>query len=1203
MPYIGRNHIAGDHTSNFKVLDDISSYTATFDGSSTNIVSTADNTIRVPEHRFVQGQRVTYSNGSSSTAINVAVTVGVDNDGGQSTGVFYLDSVEKPANFALYKGNTYIFDQSDNSNEVYGGANHPLMFSTGPGGDHNGNGHYMSGVVYKLDGSAVTMAGYVSGFNAATSRTVEWTIPANAPAALYYWCHHHTGQGNSFAVSGTAISGLTSGTAYFVTFDTANTFKLATSLANANNNTNINLSSVGSGSSHTLTAAFDGVNTTFKITHGGGSSADIVNSAQLQIAINNVIQKANLDSSYTEGFLVVDSRKIQFKTAPTVDDIFWGNIIANSIETFDIADLKVDNFTGDGTTTQFTLSRPVPNNESLMVTIDGVLQHPSDKDTTRAYRVLSESVIEFSSPPPNPCDIQVRHLGFAGAATGEVSGFYGRTGNVVLGASDHITTGDITPRNINASGIVTASSFSGGFSGNIVGTSATFTGNLSVGGVLTYEDVTNVDSVGIITAQKDIHVGAGVSAVGVGTFGSLDIGGDIDVDGHTNLDNVSVAGVSTFSSELLITNDSPILRFTESDTSTAGRIIMSAGQLYIQAGASGGGASTGNGNIFITGYNGQETYAAFRGNGAVQLYHNNIKKFDTTGSGINITGTTDTDNLYVSGAATIKASALDTDFFSVIRQDHSSTKLFRIFQDSSSGGGAGGCHINTNNRNLMITANVAAGADDGLYLTTAGSIGINSTSPDRRFTLHQDATCRMNLKSLANSTAGIEFGDPDDHNIGYIVYDNTDNSMQFGVNAGERLRIGSTGTIDVSTTTNTSPTYIKINSNRSSADDTIGGLTGVWNGNPIAGINFKAGADTTNKDEGDIMMMTYDSGTPYERLRITSDGKFGFGTSSPDQTVHIHKGSAGSVSSTANTVLTLENSTTNILQFLNPNTAAAQVRFGDPQDDGAGFIEYSHSANTMSFGTNGPTRMQIDSNGHLGIAVASGAQLANSKQLTLRPTDDDGIRFVRPGDGNNVPNVHLDITTTTSGSALRSGGEAYTTKYHTYNCDMLFRSYLGGGTGGIIRFVTSNTDSGTQRFWQIDEDGMTTHRSRSTTAKTHEFSYTGGAGNSTLNVNLLSISGYSASSTAVVKIEYVGMYGLANAYISQGIWLCSYRRANGGSAANALAEQTHNGSNSSSSNVTMAWVGDNLRLTVGAYTGFTVHVTATVYNATINVLV
>ena len=32
MPYIGNQHNVGDHVNNFKVLDDISSYTATFDG-------------------------------------------------------------------------------------------------------------------------------------------------------------------------------------------------------------------------------------------------------------------------------------------------------------------------------------------------------------------------------------------------------------------------------------------------------------------------------------------------------------------------------------------------------------------------------------------------------------------------------------------------------------------------------------------------------------------------------------------------------------------------------------------------------------------------------------------------------------------------------------------------------------------------------------------------------------------------------------------------------------------------------------------------------------------------------------------------------------------------------------------------------------------------------------------------------------------
>ena len=45
---------------------------------------------------------------------------------------------------------------------------------------------------------------------------------------------------------------------------------------------------------------------------------------------------------------------------------------------------------------------------------------------------------------------------------------------------------------------------------NVTGVS-TFSGNVSVGGTLTYEDVTNVDSVGIITAQSGIRVGSGQS--------------------------------------------------------------------------------------------------------------------------------------------------------------------------------------------------------------------------------------------------------------------------------------------------------------------------------------------------------------------------------------------------------------------------------------------------------------------------------------------------------------------------------------------------------------------------------------------------------------------------------------------------------------------------------------------------------------------
>ncbi len=41
------------------------------------------------------------------------VTVGVDSVAGQSTGVFYIDGVERPGTLNLVRGYTYVFDQSD----------------------------------------------------------------------------------------------------------------------------------------------------------------------------------------------------------------------------------------------------------------------------------------------------------------------------------------------------------------------------------------------------------------------------------------------------------------------------------------------------------------------------------------------------------------------------------------------------------------------------------------------------------------------------------------------------------------------------------------------------------------------------------------------------------------------------------------------------------------------------------------------------------------------------------------------------------------------------------------------------------------------------------------------------------------------------------------------------------------------------------
>ena len=59
-------------------------------------------------------------------------------------------------------------------------------------------------------------------------------------------------------------------------------------------------------------------------------------------------------------------------------------------------------------------------------------------------------------------------------------------------------------------------------SGIVVTGVSTLSGNVSIGGTLTYEDVTNIDSVGIITARSGIKVLAGgIDAVGVVTATSF----------------------------------------------------------------------------------------------------------------------------------------------------------------------------------------------------------------------------------------------------------------------------------------------------------------------------------------------------------------------------------------------------------------------------------------------------------------------------------------------------------------------------------------------------------------------------------------------------------------------------------------------------------------------------------------------------------
>jgi len=423
MAYLGNAPVVGDSTNTFKLLDDIASFTLTFDGSSADVVSVANDTLTFANHRFVTGQRVTYGKGG-----------------------------------------------------------------------------------------------------------------------------------------GTVITGLTDGTAYFIIKVDQSTIKLATNASNAASSTAIDLTGLGAGTSHTLNVAFDGVNTKFKATHSNGTKASVSRAAQLSLSINGVIQQPTEAKPPTVGYGIEADSTIVFSTAPSVADKVFGSFIGEVAPSFDLTDNTVNNFTGDGSTSTFNLSKEIPSNNDVLVTLDGVTQHPSDGSTTRAYSVVGSSLI-FVSAPADGVAIQARLIGFAGATTSEVTGFYGRTGNVALKSTD-----DITFQNANV-GVITASKFVGvGSMTNVFVSGITsFTnatdstssstgavivsggvgiagslnvgGSVSVGGTLTYEDVTNIDSVGLVTARNGIVVGSGIT---------LSKDGDIFATGITTVsENLMVGDTQT----------------------------------------------------------------------------------------------------------------------------------------------------------------------------------------------------------------------------------------------------------------------------------------------------------------------------------------------------------------------------------------------------------------------------------------------------------------------------------------------------------------------------------------------------------------------------------------------------------------------------------------------------------------------------------
>jgi len=159
----------------------------------------------------------------------------------------------------------------------------------------------------------------------------------------------------------------------------------------------------------------------------------------------------------------------------------------------------------------------------------------------------------------------------------------------VVGPGIH-TLANITSHNVHSSGIITATRFDGPFTNlNVTGVT-TFSGSVSIGGTLTYEDVTNIDSVGLVTARDGIFIPNNKKA----TFGDT-AGGYLEV-------------YSSGSDSIIKSNSD---------------------DLWIY----------GHDNIFLAGATSNHKYLRTVDGAQIALYFNNNPKFETTNTGAKVTGT------------------------------------------------------------------------------------------------------------------------------------------------------------------------------------------------------------------------------------------------------------------------------------------------------------------------------------------------------------------------------------------------------------------------------------------------------------------------------------------------------------------------------------------------------------------------------------